>query len=428
MNYNKGFYDFIEIGTSDFDTLVETACPYTKGISLDPIQTYLNNLPSPSNVLKLPLAISNQDGETELYYIPEESIEKYNLKWWVRGSNSIGKPHSFTLKDMGKEMYEKLVKVKKIPTLSLSTLFSKYEVNKIRYFKIDTEGHDYVILKEYLKLCKSNPSLLADIIHFEYHQEVSNIEILDELIQEFKGYNIEKNLNKSEIKLYRPQIPKIIHQTFKTKNLPKDIQFSINQLKSQNPSFEYRFYDDEDCIKFIQDHYPKKVLDLYFKIPNKFTSARADLFRYLLMYKIGGVYLDIKSSTTSPLENTLIDTDEYLLTHWPGKDWKEEIGNSLGEFQNWHIVCRPFHPFLTKTIEDVLNNLETQTISSKSDVLRITGPIAYSKAINELIKYPSHQPISVDSSVREYMLEHEIGLKYLNLPQHHRHYYNSYNE
>lgn len=428
MKYNKGFYDFIEIGTSDFDTLIETACPYTKGISIDPIQSYLDNLPSPLNILKLPLAISDQDGETELYYIPEEDIKKYNLKWWVRGSNSIGKPHNFTLKDMGEEAYNKLVRIEKIPTLSLSTLFSKYEVKKLRYFKIDTEGHDHIILKEYLELCKTNPSLLADIIHFEYHKEVSNITVLDELIQGFKGYTIEKNLDKSEVKLYKPQIPRIIHQTFKTKNLPQDIQSSIDQLKSQNPSFEYRFYDDNDCIEFIQKNYPKRVLELYLKIPNNFTSARADLFRYLLMYKIGGVYLDIKSSTTIPLEHTLLDTDEYLLTHWPGKDWAEEIGNTLGEFQNWHIICRPYHPFLAKTIEEVLNNLETQIITNKQDVLRITGPIVYSKAINYLMKYSSHQPVSINSSVREYKLENEIGLKYLNLPKHHRYYYSSYNE
>jgi hypothetical protein len=42
-----------------------------------------------------------------------------------------------------------------------------------------------------------------------------------------------------------------------------------------------------------------------------------------------------------PLEETLLPTDEYLLTHWEGLDWADELKYQFGEFQNWHIICKP---------------------------------------------------------------------------------------
>lgn len=38
--------DFIEIGTSDFDTLIESSNDNTHGISIDPVNIYLNKLPT----------------------------------------------------------------------------------------------------------------------------------------------------------------------------------------------------------------------------------------------------------------------------------------------------------------------------------------------------------------------------------------------
>ena len=38
-------YDFIEIGTSDFDTLIENAKDTDIGLSVDPMQIYLDKLP-----------------------------------------------------------------------------------------------------------------------------------------------------------------------------------------------------------------------------------------------------------------------------------------------------------------------------------------------------------------------------------------------
>ena len=40
------YFDFVEIGTSDFDTLIAAADQNTIGLSIEPIREYLDRLPS----------------------------------------------------------------------------------------------------------------------------------------------------------------------------------------------------------------------------------------------------------------------------------------------------------------------------------------------------------------------------------------------
>jgi hypothetical protein len=46
-------YDFIEIGTSDFDTLIQEADNLKIGLSIEPISKYLRALPNPAGVFRM---------------------------------------------------------------------------------------------------------------------------------------------------------------------------------------------------------------------------------------------------------------------------------------------------------------------------------------------------------------------------------------
>ena len=67
-------YDFIEIGTSDFDTLIENADNNTIGLSIEPIKFYLDRLPDKENVTKVNVAISESSGFIDIYHIEEDKI------------------------------------------------------------------------------------------------------------------------------------------------------------------------------------------------------------------------------------------------------------------------------------------------------------------------------------------------------------------
>jgi len=416
MSLNIKNYDFIEIGTSDFDTLIETSNDNTVGISIEPIKYYINRLPDKQNIIKVQAALSTTDGEVDVYYIEDSKIEVNNLPWWVRGSNSINNPHPFAIKELGEELYNSLVTIEKVPTISWKTLIDSYNVGSVDYLKIDTEGHDHIIFRDFLDYCKEHSFPIPSKITLEYHDGVSNKVEIDKLVSELPGYQIIRHI--SDITLIKPQIPRVIHQTYKTNDLPTEISEVVQRLKDMNPTFEYKFYNDKDCVGFIKENYDEETLNLYSSINPNYGSAKSDFFRYLLMYKVGGVYLDIKSCTTKPLEEVLLPTDEYLLTHWEGLDWADELKYYFGEFQNWHIICKPNHPFLKRVIEIVKDNIKNYIGGAdKYSVLRVTGPIAYSKGIIELIS--QHKKNSVDSPVREFLLENEIGLQYMSTTIHH---------
>ena len=92
---------------------------------------------------------------------------------------------------------------------------------------------------------------------------------------------------------------------------------NIDKIRAMNPEYEYRFYDDADMVEFIKSNYdPDNPFDYFNRINPKYGAARADLFRYLLIYKCGGVYLDIKSSVTRPLREIIAGSDRYLLSQW----------------------------------------------------------------------------------------------------------------
>jgi inositol phosphorylceramide mannosyltransferase catalytic subunit len=205
-------------------------------------------------------------------------------------------------------------------------------------------------------------------------------------------------------------IPKLIHQTTKNKSqLPEFIRTNIDFLKRTNPGWRYNIYDDFDCEEFIAENYSDRHLFLYKMINPKYGAARADFFRYLLMFKVGGVYLDIKSTCIAPLDDVLIPDDEFILSHWskshPGFGRHPGLGAS-GEFQQWHIICAPKHPLMMSIMNDIANNIEQYDALrdgyGKNGVMKVTGPLAYSKAINKVLGAHKHRVVDVE----------ELGFRY----------------
>ncbi len=115
-------------------------------------------------------------------------------------------------------------------------------------------------------------------------------------------------------------VPKVIHQIYFDKNLSPELLENVKQLKLMNPDWSHKLHDDRDIENYIKLHYPN-LLSTYHKINPIYGAAKADFFRYLLIYNEGGVYLDIKSSASKPLSEIIRNGDLYLLSNW-----KNELG------------------------------------------------------------------------------------------------------
>ncbi len=166
--------DFIEIGTSDFRTLIETADDSTVGFSIEPLQTYLDRLPDKNNVEKCCIAIS-PDGESglcDVYYIPPSVIDEENLPYWWKGCNSIDYMHPEAIRF---KMEHKFVK-SSVPKMPLGQFIEEKKIRRIQLMKIDVEGNDCKILIDYYSyLIKQPKEKLPIRIIFE-HKHSTNEE------------------------------------------------------------------------------------------------------------------------------------------------------------------------------------------------------------------------------------------------------------
>jgi mannosyltransferase OCH1-like enzyme len=106
----------------------------------------------------------------------------------------------------------------------------------------------------------------------------------------------------------KSDIPKVIHQTYHDKSkIPQKVYDNIQKYA---PEYKHIIYNDQECINFLRTQYTQVHVDAF----NSFKEGahKADFFRYCLLYKLGGVYLDIKTELMQPLSTLFIDN--YLYT------------------------------------------------------------------------------------------------------------------
>lgn len=166
-NFIETFYDFIEIGTSDFDTEIEKM-DSKYGISIEPIKYYLDKLPNKQHCIKRNIAISNYSGTCCVYYLSEKTIQTYGFPYYVRGCNSINSYHKTVTKLCNDKnlKIEEISEKEEIPVQTLVQTMDEMNIEGVYYLKIDTEGHDTSILKKFYEENTCN-KYLPHVILFE---------------------------------------------------------------------------------------------------------------------------------------------------------------------------------------------------------------------------------------------------------------------
>lgn len=144
--------DFIEIGSSCYETLCESCSDTEKGMTIEPIKEYLDKLPNKINVIKINIAITanRTSDKITMYYLSDEYINNSGLNTGFRGLNNVYGIHPA----IRGSYHEYFVGTIEVPVLNIEELLINYNIRKIGFLKIDTEGHDCVILGglfEYLK-------------------------------------------------------------------------------------------------------------------------------------------------------------------------------------------------------------------------------------------------------------------------------------
>jgi mannosyltransferase OCH1-like enzyme len=224
-----------------------------------------------------------------------------------------------------------------------------------------------------------------------------------------------------------PRIPKTIYQCVARKaSLPDHYAHNIERIKALNPDHRFTLFDDADILDFIQLEFGTAYVDRFLSISEGYGAVKADFFRYLLIYRHGGIYLDIKSTVDVPFDRSLRNDDQFILSQWDNADptkpfykWGEfrELNHIPGgEYQQWHVIAAPEHPFLSAVIALMLERIDTYTPWTTGfghmGVMRTTGPVMYSQAIHPIRNAFPHRLVKDET---------EIGLRYSFLSGKHDH-------
>ncbi len=180
-------------------------------------------------------------------------------------------------------------------------------------------------------------------------------------------------------------IPRIIHQSWKVKQIPDRWTAFQKSWRDHHPDYEYRFWTDEDNRALVAEHFPD-LLSLYdgYQLP----INRADLVRYLVVCRYGGIYADLDAEALRPLDGLLegkslifgLEPESHLSRPAvQARRFTRLVGNAI-------FASVPRHPFWEHLIPMLIVAKDGPT------VLDVAGPFVLTRACDS---YPDQDAISI---------------------------------
>jgi mannosyltransferase OCH1-like enzyme len=171
-------------------------------------------------------------------------------------------------------------------------------------------------------------------------------------------------------------IPKIIHQIWSGIDEPLSEHFKMlgETWKEHHPAWKYEFWDNDRMWRFVKTYYPEH-LDTYNSYP--YNIQRWDAIRYLILDKIGGMYVDFDSECLEP-HDELLAGKSCCFSMEPSEHGLRF--NKQLYFNNALMACVSGHPFMKKVIEKVFNYMAQKNPLTYGqrimEILSSTGPLA----------------------------------------------------
>ena len=135
----------------------------------------------------------------------------------------------------------------------------------------------------------------------------------------------------------KAKIPHIIHQIWVGPNpMPKRSKQFIKGIKALHPHFTYKLWTDKDITR-------KNFINYDYIQESKSYAQKADIMRYEILYKHGGIYFDIDFELYKNIEPLL--TNDLVVC-------SEDIFSNF-HISNAFIACTKHNPNLKRCVEGI---------------------------------------------------------------------------
>lgn len=255
---------------------------------------------------------------------------------------------------------------------------NKYEINNIHYD--DLSCIIYFINKNKIKIIIRKYNLNTNgwvsdiqIKLFSMNKKEQEIIHVGSCSKHYKIINYFTKINVNEKSSNDIKIPKVIYQyNFNNQYNNNSHYNAVQSIFELNPSYDYQFYNDQQCRSFIKKYFDKKVVQCYDKLfPILYKS---DLFRYCLLYIKGGIFIDDKFILRKSFDDLI---DEYntsfycqdadpelicntiLITQRGNEKYKQIIDTIVNNMENHFYGKCPEHPTGSRLFGEIMNNEQT---------------------------------------------------------------------
>jgi len=164
-------------------------------------------------------------------------------------------------------------------------------------------------------------------------------------------------------------IPKIIHQTWKNSTIPDKWKESVESIKDHHKGYKYMLWTDKAMKEFVKKEYPE-----FYKTYNEYPHPiqRCDAFRFLVLYKYGGIYIDMdigcKKSVSSLLKYDLVLVKSA----------------NFDTLTNSFIMATRKNPFIKYCIDHLIEYKDSFSFFGKHlHIMQSTGPFFINSMANE---------------------------------------------
>lgn len=171
------------------------------------------------------------------------------------------------------------------------------------------------------------------------------------------------------------QIPRVIHQTFEQSEVPAGMARAAQSWSALSPGFTWQFHDAATRRAFVETSFGGDVARAYAALTN--GAFQADLWRYCLLYRQGGVYADIDMVCLMDLDTLLTPADTFLAAPDGYKPWA---------LSNGFLCAAPGHPILRAAIERATSEILRKPV--KFNGWLSTGPGNLGQAANQTLGRP----------------------------------------
>jgi mannosyltransferase OCH1-like enzyme len=145
-------------------------------------------------------------------------------------------------------------------------------------------------------------------------------------------------------------IPKKVIQIWLQGEVNKKYKENILKL---NPDYQYKFFQEKDCLEFLRTHYPPIICECFNRI--KKPAHKSDLFRYCYLYKKGGIYLDVDLEPLYSFDKIIEDSNNADFITAMGSNSFNNM--PFGECTNGFLMTVPNNQLFKELVGFILKNI-----------------------------------------------------------------------